>query len=200
MKINRNNPLRICAGLSIRIMRSFFNRNRLCKLRRKGLQCIGNTYINKGCNITCPANVKIGVHCCIDDAAEFYALDRITIGDRTIVGKGVYLCTGSHDTNAGDFRLMTKPIVIGSYVWIATGATILPGVTIGDGAVIGAMAVVAKDVPAWAVAVGNPARVVRTGRTSPVDFDPLYLATIDWRSSIRRLIDSIYSGQRNERA
>ena len=57
---------------------------------------------------------------------------------------------------------------IGSDVWIGLGATILSGVTIGHGAVIGARAVVAKDVPPYAVAVGNPARVVHyrfDGRT-----------------------------------
>jgi acetyltransferase-like isoleucine patch superfamily enzyme len=159
---------------------------------------MGNTYIDKGCKITHHANIKIGVNCCIS-VAEFYARARITIGDRTIVGKGVFLCTGSHDITSGDFRLVTKPISIGSYVWIATGATILPGVTIGDGAVIGAMAVVAKDVPAGAVAVGNPAMVVKTGRTCPVDFDPLYLATVDWRSSFKRLIDFFQPRQRNGR-
>ncbi len=52
-------------------------------------------------------------------------------------------------------------VVIGSDVWIGDGVTIMSGVTIGDGAVIGAHAVVASDVPPYAVAVGNPARVVK---------------------------------------
>lgn len=51
-------------------------------------------------------------------------------------------------------------VTIGSDVWIGQGVTILSGVTIGDGAVIGACALVARDVPPYAVAVGNPARVV----------------------------------------
>ena len=46
-------------------------------------------------------------------------------------------------------------------MWIGSRAIILPGVTIGTGAIIGAGAVVAKDVPAYAIAVGNPARVVK---------------------------------------
>ncbi|GAA6188174.1 CatB-related O-acetyltransferase [Litorivita sp. NS0012-18] len=51
--------------------------------------------------------------------------------------------------------------VIGHDVWIGDGATILPQVTVGNGAIIGARAVVARDVPAYAVVAGNPARVVR---------------------------------------
>lgn len=52
-------------------------------------------------------------------------------------------------------------VVIGNDVWIGTEALILSGVRIGDGAVIGARAVVAKDVPPYAIVAGNPARVLR---------------------------------------
>jgi len=51
--------------------------------------------------------------------------------------------------------------VIGHAVWVGHGATVLSGVKIGNGAVVGAQAVVAKDVPAYAIVVGNPANVVR---------------------------------------
>lgn len=52
-------------------------------------------------------------------------------------------------------------VVIGNDVWIGHGACLLSGVTIGDGAVVGAWAVVAKDIPPYAIAVGNPARVIK---------------------------------------
>lgn len=52
-------------------------------------------------------------------------------------------------------------VIIGNDVWIGHGATILSGVTIHDGAVIGANAVVSNDVPAYAIVVGNPARIVK---------------------------------------
>ncbi len=65
-----------------------------------------------------------------------------------------------HRTNRGHPK--TKgDVVIGNDVWIGMGATILSGVRIGDGAVIGARALVSKDVPPYAIAAGNPARVLR---------------------------------------
>ena len=54
------------------------------------------------------------------------------------------------------------PITVEDNVWIGGGAIILPGVRIGENSVIGGGAVVTKDIPANSVAVGNPARVIRT--------------------------------------
>lgn len=51
--------------------------------------------------------------------------------------------------------------IIGNDVWIGQNVTILPGVKIGDGAIIGANSVVARNVPAYSVAVGNPCKVVK---------------------------------------
>lgn len=55
-----------------------------------------------------------------------------------------------------------KPITIGDNVWLGSGAIVLAGVTIGENTVVGAGAVVTRDLPANVVAVGNPARVIRT--------------------------------------
>jgi acetyltransferase-like isoleucine patch superfamily enzyme len=53
------------------------------------------------------------------------------------------------------------PVKIGDRVWIGFNAIILKGVTIGEGAIVGAGAVVTKDVPAWTIVAGNPARIIR---------------------------------------
>ena len=59
-----------------------------------------------------------------------------------------------HPSTKGD-------VIIGNDVWIGYGSTIMSGITIGDGAIIGARSVVAKDIPPYSIAVGNPSRVVR---------------------------------------
>lgn len=72
------------------------------------------------------------------------------------------ITTGHVPDPAGRRATVSRPIVLGNNVWIGAGAIVLPGVTVGDNSIIGAGAVVTRDVPANAVAVGNPARVVRT--------------------------------------
>ena len=87
-----------------------------------------------------------------------------------LTGKWVTITDNSHgetDKTTLGMRPQERPItskgpvIIGNNVWIGDKATILPGVTIGDGAVIAANAVVTKDVPAYSVVGGNPARVIK---------------------------------------
>ncbi|MEN6551326.1 MAG: DapH/DapD/GlmU-related protein [Methanobacterium sp.] len=55
-----------------------------------------------------------------------------------------------------------KPVIVEDHVWIGARVIVLPGVTIGKGSIVGAGAVVSKNVPPYSVAVGNPARVVKS--------------------------------------
>lgn len=83
---------------------------------------------------------------------------------RVEIGRNCVLATSSavmaHGVMATPLR--GKPVCIGDNVYIGYGAIILPGVTIGDNCIIGAGAVVTRDIPEWSVAVGNPARVIKT--------------------------------------
>lgn len=88
----------------------------------------------------------------------------VSIGDDVFVAPNVVLTTAGHPIEAGPRVTgweFAKPITIGNKVWLGTGVLVLPGVTIGDNAVIGAGSVVTRSIPANAVAVGNPCRVLR---------------------------------------
>lgn len=87
----------------------------------------------------------------------------VTIGDGALVGHDAVLTTLNHDLDPRRRADMhPAPVVVGRNVWLGANVTVLPGVTIGDDAVVGAGAVVTQDVPAGTVAVGVPARVVRS--------------------------------------
>ena len=80
--------------------------------------------------------------------------------------------------------------MIEDYAWIATSAMILPGVKIGQGAVVGAGALVAKDVPPFGIAAGNPAVVRENRRCRELDYSPVSFvaACAAWlKSPIRRV-------------
>ena len=89
----------------------------------------------------------------------------IRIGDDVQIGPNVQLLTPTHPVEPGPRRdkwEAAQPITIGDNVWLGGGVIVLAGVTIGENTVVGAGAVVTRDLPANVVAVGNPARVVRT--------------------------------------
>lgn len=102
---------------------------------------------------------------------------EVHIGNCTIMGPEVVIWTVNHRFDRIDIPVLqqgnmpTEPVWIGDDVWIGTRAIILPGVRIGDHAIIGAGAVVAKDVPAWAIVAGNPARVIRFRNETEADLE-----------------------------
>lgn len=114
--------------------------------------------------------IIIGKNCNIGAYNHISCINKIIIGDNFLSGKWVTIVDNSHgNTEDALFEcpslrnLLSKgPIVIGKNVWLGDKVTILPGVTIGDGVVVGANSVVTKDIPAYSVACGNPAKVVKT--------------------------------------
>lgn len=82
---------------------------------------------------------------------------------------------------------LSRPVVIGSDVWIGYGATVLSGVSIGDSAVVGAGSVVTRDIPANSIAVGSPAHVIGR-RFDEVSFEAHWRMLT--RLGIRRTLDT----------
>ncbi|MFH8468499.1 sugar O-acetyltransferase [Streptomyces sp. NPDC017991] len=116
-------------------------------------------YVDYGSNITIGARTFVNYNLTALDVAA------IVIGEDCQIGPNVQLLTPTHPLEPEPRRdklEAAQPITLGNNVWLGGGATVLPGVSIGDNSVIGAGSVVTRDVPAGVVAVGNPARPVRT--------------------------------------
>ena len=137
------------------------NALRISLLRLFGAKIGKRCLICRGAKFYAPWNFECGDFVCVGPRAEIYCKDKVIIGSQVIISQDAYLCTASHDITSQTMELVAKPIKIGNNAWIAAKATVLPGVAIGDGVVIGACSVVAKDVPEWTVAVGNPAKIVK---------------------------------------
>ncbi len=111
----------------------------------------------------CGKNIAVGKNVFINSGCKFQDQGGIVIDDGALIGHNVVLATLNHSLAVRDRQdLIPGPIRIGKNAWIGSNVTILPGVTVGDGAVVAAGAVVTKDVPAYTVAGGVPARVLRS--------------------------------------
>lgn len=91
---------------------------------------------------------------------------EVRIGKYFHPGRGLTIFSANHnyDSNISipyDSQTITKTVIIDDFVWIGSNVTIIPGVHIGEGAIIGAGSVVSKDIPKFAIAVGNPARIIK---------------------------------------
>ena len=130
-------------------------------LRLFGAKVGEQTNIYPSATIYFPWNLKIGEWSSIGEWALIYNLGLVRIGDRTTISQRTHLCAGTHDYRDPAMPLIKPPIVVGDDVWICADAFVGPGVNVGDGAVVGACSVAVRDIPAWSVAAGNPAKVIK---------------------------------------
>jgi maltose O-acetyltransferase len=158
-----------------RLVTSPRGRNLIARCVRKSNQARA-LYLKAGLK-ACGANVSFQLPVClthpwmieIGDDVSFAAYVHVwggggvKIGNRVMIGSHTAISSVTHDYDAAVMTgtIIEKPIVIGDDVWISAHAMILPGVNVGTGAVIGAGCVVTKDVPARAIVVGIPGRVLR---------------------------------------
>ncbi|MBO9533635.1 MAG: acyltransferase [Solirubrobacteraceae bacterium] len=115
------------------------------------------------------ASIRFGRRVHMNHGVVIYAAQQVTIGDYCLIGDMATIYDTSFHRLEPGRPVHTAPVTIGNNVWIARGATILPGVTIGDDAVVGANAVVTKDVPPRTVVAGNPAKPVGKELVIPDD-------------------------------
>lgn len=112
------------------------------------------------------ARIEIGPRTYINRHTMFDASERIEVGEQTMIGPFCYITDHDHVVGAGlapgETPLVAKAVLIGKRCWLGAHVTVLKGVTIGDGSVVGAGSVVTKPLPAGVIAVGNPARILRS--------------------------------------
>jgi acetyltransferase-like isoleucine patch superfamily enzyme len=115
----------------------------------------------------------IGNQVLMGDTVHIVAQNKVVIGNGCLLASKIFISDTNHGflttqdpqssplipPNLRPFE--TKPVLIGKNVWIGESVTILPGVAIGDGVIIGAHSVVTKDVPAYVMVVGAPARPIK---------------------------------------
>ena len=108
----------------------------------------------------CFENIKIGENVFINSNLLAMARGGIIIEDNVQIAANVQLITNNHDPYDRAV-LLCKPIRIKKGAWIGAGATILPGICVGEHSIVGAASVVTKDVPDYAIVVGNPAKIMK---------------------------------------
>jgi len=106
-------------------------------------------------------NVGINPYCLI------YGMGGVTIGDNVMMATSCIIISANHNFERTDIPMTFQGVAcdeikIGNDVWLGARVTVLAGVEIGDGAIIGAGAVVSKSIPPYSIAVGVPARVIKS--------------------------------------
>lgn len=134
----------------------------------QGIRLGDGVFLGRGTILSCKdgdivlgERVNLGFHC------EIFSGSRVEVGRGGLFAAYTYLVGGGHEFERTDLAVLDQPrtsrgITLGHDVWLGTGVKVLDGVRLGDHVVVGAGAVVTGDLPNGSVAVGMPARVVRT--------------------------------------
>lgn len=137
-------------------------------LRSFGASIGREVHIDPSVRVAIPWNLEIGDWSAVGYDALIYNLGYVRLGRRVTVSQRAHLCAGTHDFRDPAMPLVKLPITIGDDAWVCADAFLGPGVMVGAGAVVGARAVVVKDVDAWSIVAGNPARTVGTRALSEI--------------------------------
>lgn len=112
------------------------------------------------------ANITIGNNCSINSFCHISGKGDIEIGNNVLIATHCVIISSNHIFDRTDIPIKEqgntpKKIIIEDDVWLGAGVKVLAGITIGKGSVIGAGSVVTKDIPAYSIAVGVPAKVIK---------------------------------------
>ncbi len=138
----------------IHFIRLFFVENTVASL---GKGC----FFAMGVETRFGENINIGNHTVINKRVLLDGRGgKLTLGNNVDIAQEVNIWTLSHDPQDDFHAPFGADVIIEDYVWIASRATILPGVRLGYGAIVAAGSIVTKDVPPKTIVAGAPARVI----------------------------------------
>jgi acetyltransferase-like isoleucine patch superfamily enzyme len=130
--------------------------------------------VSRGCIVSGKGgNLDIGPRANIGAYSQIWSLGGLSIGADARLAGHCYIGGGGYDPDGPiDVPMSEQPVVpgfieVGSDCWLGAGVVVLPGVKVGRGSVVGAGSVVTRDIPAYSIAVGAPARVIRRRRFAP---------------------------------
>lgn len=173
---------KICA-----IVEEILNKFKIAHFRLKGIKIGENCHIGKGVRLygnveigdntvigswtnigtTHGGKIKIGKNCLINSFNTIGSSQCLIIEDDCMFAAYVQITDASHDFGnckelIKDAKFLTNPVKICRNVWIGSAAMIYKGVTVGEGSIIGAKAFVNKNISPYSIAVGIPAKVIRS--------------------------------------
>lgn len=132
-----------------------------------GLVLEDNVLINRNCMLLAKAGpIRFGRRTSLGSNSVIVSMDGVELGEAVLTAGGCYLSAGAYKFDSAEAVMDQEaytmgPIRIERKAWLGTRVTVLDGVTIGENAVIGACALVNRDIPARAIAVGVPVKVIR---------------------------------------
>lgn len=162
IKINMYRLLQLCKKL---FMELICLRNRLI-LKIVGMR-FGNNFKSLSVfSIGAPNKLEAGDNVFISTNVGMLADGGIFLGDNVMLASSCFITSVDHNFSNVKIPMNKQGIRLGRVkieddVWVGFNATVLKGVTIGRGAIIGAGSVVTKDIPAYAIVVGNPGKVIK---------------------------------------
>ncbi len=146
---------------------------------KSNIKISSNCFLGGTLIALCGGKISVGKHCYIGNRTKIGAKDFVKIDDYVIISDEVTIMDNNNHPTSPELRMKmslsgdfygdlwtwryadSKPVTIEKNVWIGKRAVILKGVTIGKGSIVAENAVVTKDVPPFAIAAGNPAKVVK---------------------------------------
>ena len=138
-----------------------FNKIKIKILRWFGAEVLSGVIIKPSVSIKYPWNLKIGKQVWIGENVWIDNLVPVIIRSNVCISQGAFLLTGNHNFSKPTFDLMTGKIILEDGCWIGAKAVVCPGVVCKSHSVLTVSSVATRDLDAWVIYQGNPAKPIK---------------------------------------